>query len=147
MHLHSHPKDSGFSLIELMIVVAIVGILAAIAYPSYQEQVRQSRRAEAQAVLLEAAQFMERFFTVNSRYHQTTAGVAVALPSALTRSPKEGGAARYTIALTGINAGAYTLQATPTADNPDTRCGVLSVDQAGNKGATGTAGVAACWRR
>lgn len=137
--------SKGMTLIELMIVVAIVAILASIAYPSYQEQIRQSRRAEAQAVLMEAAQFMERFFTVNSRYHQTAAGVAVALPAALTRSPKESGTVRYNIGLTGVGADNFTLQATPV--DADARCGTLSLDQAGNKGATGSLGADGCWRR
>jgi len=75
----------GFTLIELMIAVAIVGILAAIAYPSYIEHVRKTRRADAKAVVLELSQWMERFYTENSRYDKTRAGVDVALP--FTQSP------------------------------------------------------------
>jgi len=144
MHFQTtHSK--GFTLIELMIVVAIVAILAAIAYPSYQESVRKSRRAEAGAVLLEGAQFMERFFTVNSRYNTTRAGDAVALPAALTHSPKDGGTARYNISISAVTASSFTLQAVPVA--ADANCGTLSVTQAGVKGATGTLGADGCWRR
>lgn len=139
------PIARGFTLIELMIVVAIVAILASIAYPSYQESVRKSRRAEAGAVLLEGAQFMERFFTVNSRYHQTRAGVGVALPTALTHSPKDGGTVRYNIDFTVLGANSFTLRATPV--DADANCGILTITHAGVKGATGTLGADGCWRR
>ena len=144
MHFQTtHSK--GFSLIELMIVVAIVAILASIAYPSYQESVRKSQRAEAGAVLLEAAQFMERFFTVNSRYNTNRAGAAVALPAALTKSPKDGGTTRYNVSISAVTASGFTLQAVPVV--ADANCGTLSVTHAGVKGATGTLGADGCWRR
>ena len=76
----------GFTLIEVMIVVAVIGILAAIAYPSYQESVTKTRRSAAQGCLVEMAQFMERFYTTNMRYDQTAAGVAVALANPTCRA-------------------------------------------------------------
>ena len=103
----------GFSLIELMIVLVIVAILGSIAYPSYLNQVTQSRRADAQAVLMEAAQFMERFYTENNRYDQDTGGTAVALPAALRESPRDSGTKSYDIAVQASTASTYTLRATP----------------------------------
>ena len=106
-------KTGGFSLIELMIVVVSVAILSSIAYPSYLNQVTQSRRADAQAVLMEAAQFMERFYTENNRYHQDTGGTAVALPVQLRESPRDSGTKSYDITVQAATASTYTLRATP----------------------------------
>ncbi|MDP3168247.1 MAG: type IV pilin protein, partial [Hydrogenophaga sp.] len=64
----SARRDSGFTLIELMIVVAIIGILSAVAYPSYTEYIRRGARSEATAALLETQQFMERYYGANNRY-------------------------------------------------------------------------------
>ncbi len=82
----------GFTLIELMIVVAVVAILSAIAYPSYTEHVRKSRRAQAKVDLVEYGQLAERFHTVQNTYSGFT------LPTNV--SPREGGTAAYTLALT-----------------------------------------------
>ena len=106
-------KIGGFSLMELMIVVAIVAILGSIAYPSYLNQVTKSRRTDAQAVLMEAAQFMERFYTENNRYDQDTGGTAVALPAQLQESPRDGGTKSYDITVQASTASTYTLRATP----------------------------------
>ena len=91
----------GFTLIEIMVVVAIVLTLSAIAMPSYTEHVKRSKRAEAKAQLLETAQFMQRFYSQNDSYAQTRAGVAVAIPDALARVPRTTatGSENYTISL------------------------------------------------
>lgn len=132
----------GFTLIELMIVVAIIGILAAIAYPSYQDSVRKSRRADARAVLLEAAQLMERRYTEN-----LTAGYAgVALPTNLTQSPQQG-APFYVISFSATpTQAAFTLQAAPQGAQSSDKCGTLTLTNAGVKGQTTGKTVDECWR-
>lgn len=145
---------SGFTLIEVMIAAAIVAILAAIAYPSYQDSVRKSRRADARAVLVEAASFMERFYTENFCYsNQRTAtgcdGAAVALPAHLTVSPSgsAAGTQYYNITLTNLTATTFTLNAAPTgAQSSDTGCGTLRLTNTGQKTVSGSKPVAECWR-
>lgn len=132
----------GFTLIEVMVVVAIVGILAAIAYPSYQEYVRRTARADAQADLMELAQMAERFFTLNNQYAADRAGAA--FPLAFNQSPRSGGA-RYNIDIAFPTADTYTLRAVPTAAQAADVCGTLSLDQRGiTTPALGTDG-RACW--
>jgi type IV pilus assembly protein PilE len=136
----------GFTLVEIMIVVAIIGIISAFAYPSYVENVRKTNRVAAASILLENAQFMERFFTENSTY---LGGV---LPFA--RAPKEVDSRQnYTISLTaGTTATAYTIQAIPTAGGSmaSDDCGTLTltnlgVRNAANGSPAGGKTVAQCW--
>jgi type IV pilus assembly protein PilE len=155
-------RARGFTLIELLVAIAIVAILATVAVASYQDHIRRSARAEAKAVLMEAAGFMERFYTTNGRYDEDTAGNAVVLP--VTQSPKDG-AARYNISLAAVAVNAtdpaapnnvfsasgaqnYTLQAIPTGAQAGDVCGTLLLDHIGRKGVTGIgATVADCWQR
>lgn len=134
-------RASGFTLIELMITVAIVGILAAIAYPSYVEYAERGRRNDAKAVLLEAAQYMERHFSQSGTY------VGATLPAALSKSPKEG-AAWYNITASGVAASTYTLTATPKSGWTPRKCGSLTINQLGVKGKTSSSEtVEECWSR
>ncbi|MGF1612762.1 MAG: type IV pilin protein [Gammaproteobacteria bacterium] len=144
----SAPVKRGFTLIELMVVVAVIGILAAIAYPSYQDHVRRGNRADAKTVLLETAQFLERNFTEANRYNQTSAGGAVTLP--FTQSPKTG-TARYTIG-GALAATTYTLTATRAGGMVGDPCGDLTLTETGvqgviNQPAGATITAAECWQR
>jgi type IV pilus assembly protein PilE len=121
--------------VELLIVIAILGILAGIAYPSYRDQVERTRRADAQAVLMQAAQYMERVYTENGCYNDnagtcdaTTANFA--LP--YTKSPIDGTTSHYTIALTALTRNAFTLRATPVGS--EAGAGILELTQTGRRG-------------
>ncbi|MFZ5579044.1 MAG: type IV pilin protein [Pseudomonadota bacterium] len=137
-------RSKGFTLIELMIAVAIVGILAAIAYPSYQDSVRKSRRATAEGCLLELAQWMERYYTTNLRYDRNAAGAAVALPATSCRNDLDD---YYDFAFNGVpTASAYALQAAPQGPQSADRCGTLGVNQTGVRSSSGD-NVDVCWRK
>lgn len=120
-------RSSGFSLIELMIAVAIIAILAAIAFPSYQQHVVKTRRGAGAACLMEMAQFMERYHTTNMSY------AGAVLPATNCRAEV---ADHYSLAFTANpTASAYSITATAQGAqaSKDTKCGHLTVNQAGTK--------------
>ena len=135
-------SQRGFTLIELMIVVAVIGILSAIAYPSYQEFVAKGRRADGKATLLMAQQWMERFYSENYSYKvvrgSTTDTAITRFPANLISSPRPGeGAAMYGISLdnTTLTDSAFVLTLARNASNSmrSDRCGDLQIDQYGRK--------------
>ena len=124
-----YRKDEGFTLIELMIVVTVIAALSAIAFPSYQESVRKSRRADAKAVLVQLAQFMERNYSLSQRYDKDSAGVNIALP--FSKSPVEGSNKFYDLSLDAVDQTTFTLKAVPTGAQATDVCATLSIDNAG----------------
>lgn len=141
-------RRAGFTLIELMIVVAVIGILTAIAIPAYQDYVTRSKRADGRAALLSLQLAQEKYRTNCPQYadgiHASTLTCVTGGSHNLvanTSSPDS----YYTLAITAGNATTYTLTATPTFT--DTKCGTLGIDlsQSNPKTKTGTDTVANCW--
>jgi type IV pilus assembly protein PilE len=124
-------RDRGFTLIELMIVVVIVGILAGIAYPSYQTYVRKSNRATTQAFLMDAAQRQAQYFLDNRAYAPDLAtlfGTATPVPSTVSKF--------YGTPVVATTAGpppTFLITATPQGSQAVSGEPALSIDQAGNK--------------
>lgn len=135
----SRADNRGFTLIEVMIVVAIVGILAAIALPSYSEYLRRGYRAEARAALLQANQWMERASTATGTYP-----LAASFPVSLTKVPSD----RYAIAAASADGRTFTLTATRQNGQIGDKCGDYTLTQAGVRGASPLSGGATledCW--
>lgn len=137
----------GFTLIELLVAILIVGILSTVAVSSYMDYTRRAQRADAKAVLMELAGWMERNYTASGSYILDATGNAIAAPpDGLAQSPKSG-TSRYAISLTNLAATTFTAQAVPANGWTDSECGTLTLDHIGTQGKSGTSSVADCWQR
>lgn len=132
----------GFTLIELMVVVAVVAILASVAIPAYQDQMRKARRGQAKADLVELAQRAERYHTVNNTYEGFWTTIEAVGHDV---SPREG-TAYYVLTAEEEAAGEFLFEATPqNGQENDSRCMTLSISSTGFKDMTGSGPKDRCW--
>ena len=152
--LKSNPfKSKGFTLVELMVVVSIISILAAVAIPNYLENIQRGKRSEAKAVLGQMQNWMERYYTENGRYNQNQLGQPLDVANlAFPSSPGGAAPARYLITIENLAANAYTLVATPVAEMAGDQCGAYTLTSQGARAVRGATVALAdqlrlCWGR
>ncbi len=138
-HMPYPPRQTGFTLIEVMIVVAIIGILSSIAYPSYTEYVRKGHRANAIAGLLQVAQWMERAATATGTY-PLDANFSTELKDKLKKVEGD----RYEITVASADGATFILTATAKGAQVDDKCGNFTLTNTGAKGVSKST-VADCW--
>lgn len=137
--------QQGFTLIELMIVAAVVAILTAIAYPSYRDHVQKTKRAECQGVMMAASGVFERHYAVTNKYNGAT-GLPMQCPVGAGATPS------YNLAYVNPDVAVgvvphFTITATPTGSQSSDKCGVLTLNYQGIKGQNGsTATDKDCWK-
>lgn len=142
--LIARRPSAGFTAIELLIAVVIVGVLASIAYPSYQDQLRKARRGDAKTALMGLAGALERYAVENnSSYVGATVGNAAGsiYPN---EAPLDGTTKYYDLAIAASTATTYSITAAPKAGTPQAadQCGTLTVTHLGQKTASGSGN---CW--
>ena len=138
-------RQAGFSLVELLVVLVIMGVLSALALPGYSRYVQRGNRTEVMAALLEAQHFMERYYSVNGQYLSPANAVPM-LPQRLQGIPSQG-TVRYQLSVREATANSYLLQAVPEGSMADDVCGSLTINQTGLRGVlNSTNSVSECWR-
>ena len=140
--MSKHTQQQGFSLMELMLVVAVIGILAGIAYPNYSEYVKRGNRSEGQAFLNDVSARQERYFSQNNAYITKDAD----LDKLALKNGNKSETGKYELVLSKVdNDGGYTL--TANQQFKDTKCGNLSLNARGVRGSSGSGmSTADCWR-
>jgi type IV pilus assembly protein PilE len=133
----------GFTLIEIMVVAAILSILAAIAIPSYSEFTRRVRRADARTTLIQVLQLQERYFTQNNGYCFAPVAACASWPSQVIG----GTTTYYNIGSVAGPNGTVIVQAVLAPGWNDPKCLTLTIDSTGNRTASGTSGSASCWTK
>lgn len=151
MNTRTRARQNGFTLIELMIVVAIIAIVSAVAYPSYLRSVQNARRTDCTGAMTALANAMERHYSINGSYLGGAAGGNdTGAPGMFGAScPLDGGDAYYNLTIAAATASTYSLRATPTGVQAGDRCGSLTLTNTGVKGVVDAeAGNdwEACWR-
>jgi len=144
--MHTSKKGKGFTLLELMIVVAVIGTLAAISIPSYMSHMVKVRRGSAAACLMEQAQFAERFYTTNMTYSgldSAGSGISPTRFSCIQDLQNNNGF--YTFRVVESTDKTFTLTARPEDKQKDPKCGALTIKHTGAKEVTGTDSVSHCF--
>ncbi len=136
-------RQHGFTLTEMMIVVAVLGVILSIAVPSYFEQVRKSRRAEGMGELMELADRMERFYSDRGTYVGASLGT-----NATDIYPATSAKGYYTLSIGSQTATAFTVSAAPTTkgDQNEDRCGTFSLTSQGVKSVSNAGYQDECWK-
>lgn len=146
-----HRRVSGFTLIELMVAVAIVALIAAIAYPAYRDTLLKSRRSDAKVSLVQLAQEFEQCYAQYGTYNPSGSNKGSGCPPVANGGTTNSQDGYYTLTVSNLGSGTYTLTATPTSkggQDDDTTCDKFTLTQTGDREAydqSNTTETATCW--